>query len=831
MCIAHRRDSDGVDQSLEEHLLGVAELAKRFAGKIGLESHGEVMGMLHDFGKYSNEFQMYLKSAVGLIDPDEDDYVDAEGQRGKIDHSTAGAQVVWGELSKHGHLGMITGQVLALCLASHHSGLIDCVGATDNAFGEDLFSRRMNKPEEKVHIQEARRKADDEITKRLNSLLNSPDLINGMREAFAKVIKKQPEQDDKSTGARFQFGLLARFLFSAIIDADRVDTADFEKPHVACHRQYGRYEDWDTLIDRLEKRIEQFEIRHPIDDLRRDISLHCLQAASREKGIYTLTVPTGGGKTLASLRYALHHAKRYAMERIIYVIPFTSIIDQNADVVRAILEPDNIPENKGRIVLEHHSNLTQERQGWREKILSENWDAPVIYTTMVQLLEALFGSGTRGARRMHQLANAVLIFDEVQTLPVRCIHLFNNAMNFLAEQCASSVLLCTATQPLLDRVDVKKGAIRFSESSEIMPDTTRLFADLNRVEVKNRSKAGGWRMEDISGLAMSETLRAGSCLVIVNTKKAARTIYEQCRELDEGLPLYHLSTSMCPTHRRAVLSEVRQLLDADKPVLCISTQLIEAGVDVDFGAVIRFTAGLDSIAQAAGRCNRNGAQKKGGRKVRGLVHIVNPQDENLDMLCDIRIGKDKAERVLDDYNQEPERYQNNVLGPEAMNWYYQNYFFARQDEMNYPISQRRIGHDDNILNLLSTNSLAVGEYGTRHGMQPNIYLRQAFMTAAKTFEAIDSPTQGVIVPYRDAGCELIAKLCAAFEVEKQYDLLKQAQQFSVNVSPNVLNRLIDKGALHPVQEGVGILYLEERYYSDFFGLSEEPVEKWRFNCA
>ena len=248
-------------------------------------------------------------------------------------------------------------------------------------------------------------------------------------------------------------------------------------------------------------------------------------------------------------------------------------------------------------------------------------------------------------------------------------------------------------------------------------------------------------------------------------------------------------------------------------------------MDVDFGSVIRFMAGLDSIAQAAGRCNRN------GRRDQGILYVVNLRDENLDMLLDIRIGRDKAERVFDDFAKAPEQFGNDLLNPKAMEWYYENYFFARQDEMSYPVSRHRIGRDDDLLNLLANNKLAVSEYGNRHGSKPDIYLRQAFMTAAKAFKAIDAPTQGVIVPYGDSGRKLIADLCAAFEVEKQYNLLKRAQQFSVNVFPNVLKRLKEKNAVLPVQEGASILYLDERYYSKTFGLSEEPVEEWRFNCV
>jgi len=502
------------------------------------------------------------------------------------------------------------------------------------------------------------------------------------------------------------------------------------------------------------------------------------------------------------------------MDRVIYVIPFTSIIDQNAGVVRKILEPKGT--EPGSVVLEHHSNLTPEEQSWRGKILAENWDAPVVYTTSVQLLETLFGAGTRGARRMHQLANTVLIFDEIQTLPINCVHLFNNAINFLVEQCGSTVVLCTATQPLLDQVNVEKGTIRIPAGNELMPDVKKLFDELKRVEVKNRRKPGGWTNNEIAALAMEETRRAGSCLVIVNTKDAAQALYRLCKQPD-GIPLYHLSTSMCPTHRRAILAEIRDRLEHQLPVLCFSTQLIEAGVDVDFGAVIRFTAGLDSIAQAAGRCNRNGLRDI------GIVHVVNPQDERIEMLQDIRIGRDKAERVLDEYEDDPLRFGSDRIGLEAMKLYYTYYFFDRQREMGYPLSVKTIGHEDTLINLLSGNSFAVHEHGKRTGQAPNIYLRQSFMSAAKAFKAIDAPTRGIIVQYGKEGQAIVAELCAAYLPDKEFDMLRRAQQFTVNVFPNVLKRLTDAGAVQEIQEGTGILYLDYRYYSDEFGLSETPV--------
>ena len=815
--IAHVRKAGSDPQSLEEHLLGVAEISKRLASKVALGPQGELIGLLHDLGKYSNEFQAYLKSAVGLINQDEDEFVDARGLKGKVDHSTAGAQLVWEELSKQGSMSMIAGQFLALCIASHHSGLIDCLSSNANKPVEDIFARRTGKRDDRSHLREAMSKMDTLIDKRFRELSSMPSLISGIEESIRKIARGEKSE----TIIRFKVGLLVRFLFSCLIDADRIDTADFEKPRAAKHRMNGQYTGWPLLIERLEKHLQGFNLRNPIDEIRRSISDHCLSSAIRDKGIYTLTVPTGGGKTLASLRFALHHAERHKMDRVIYVIPFTSIIDQNAKVVRDILEPTK--DDRGRVVIEHHSNLTSEQQGWREKMLTENWDAQVIFTTSVQLLEALFGEGTRGARRMHQLANAVLIFDEIQTLPVNCVHLFCNAMNFLVEHCGSTVVLCTATQPLLNLVDPGKGALKFTKNDDLMPDVKGLFDELKRVEVMNQCKPGGWTDEEIARLALSEVVHSGSGLVIVNTKKSAQALYRLCREA-AGIQTFHLSTSMCPAHRKEILDKIRKLLDDKIPVLCVSTQLIEAGVDVDFGAVIRYTAGLDSIAQAAGRCNRNGKQKDAsGNPKAGRVHVVNPAVENIDRLKDIECGKGVTERLLDDVEAGSEDFGGNLIGPKAIERYFEYFFFARHQEMDYPVPAQTVGRNDTLLNLLSLNSLAVDEFKRDHSAAPNIYLRQSFMSAARAFKVIDAPTRGIIVPYGVRGQELINDLCSAFEVERQFKLLRRAQQHTVNVFPQDLERLLKAGAVHEIQEGVDILYLSDgRYYNQSFGLSQTP---------
>jgi CRISPR-associated endonuclease/helicase Cas3 len=801
--IAHHRTS-GEDQSLSRHLLEVASLARAFAGKIGLPDAGELVGLLHDLGKYSSAFQNYLKSAVGYLEQDkDDDFIDPQRMKGKIDHSTAGAQTIFCEFKQRGAIDRIAGEILAVCIASHHSGLIDCLGSD----GSDLLTKRLEKADAFTHLREAWNRAESTVVSRYKSLTGSQNVSSEISGIINNLCRKQ----ESETIVRFKVGLLVRFLFSCLIDADRISTADFEYPNRAKHRLLGQYEDWLVLSRRLEHHLSSLRVDSRINQLRQTISDHCLASAERERGIFTLTVPTGGGKTLASLRFALRHAELHRMDRVIFVVPYTSIIDQNAKTVRNILEVREDAVTPGSIVLEHHSNLLPEQQTWRNKLLTENWDAPVVFTTTVQLLETLFGGGTRSARRMHQLSNAILIFDEIQTLPLKCVHMFNNAMNFLVEQCGTTVVLCTATQPLLDQVDAGKGAIQITGTSEIMPDVAKLFGDLARVEVVDRRKPGGWRDEDVADFALQEVRANRSCLVVVNTKAAARLLYQLCRDSSPDLPIFHLSANMCPAHRKEVLTRLVKLLSPDSgSVLCISTQVIEAGVDVDFGSVIRFTAGLDSIAQAAGRCNRH------GERVSGRVSVVNAAKDASEMIEDIRIGRQAAERVFNELAASPTQRKDKLLSPEAIGQYFNYYFFERRKEMTYPVGPEQHERNDTLLNLLSANSMAADGHPL-----PN-YFRQSFKTASRLFKSIDAPTQGLIVPY-GAGAELIGDLCAAFEVEKQFDLLRRAQQFSVNVFPSVLLRLQKQTALHEVQEGTGIRYLDSRFYDAEFGLSEVPV--------
>ena len=815
--IAHVRKADGQPQSLQTHLTETSEIAKLLAAKLDLEQEGELLGLMHDFGKYSHKFQKYIHDETGLFNPDLDDE-ESTPNGSKVDHSTAGAQWVYRELSKFGAeqgIGELFGQMLGLCIASHHGeGLIDCLDGE----GNPKWIERFNKTDELTHFAECEQNADEVVQQKAHELAGE-NLIRSLLKAVKPILSDSTTNDKIK---EFYLGGLTRFLFSCLIDADRINSSDFEREAQKEVRRLTEKPDWQMAIDQVEAKLAGFQNRYPIDEIRRRISSDCLKRAVDSQGIYTLTVPTGGGKTLASLRYALHHAQKHNLDRIIYIIPYTSIIDQNAQAVREILGED--------WVLEHHSNLEPEKQSWQDKLLCENWDKPIVFTTMVQFLDAWFGGGTRGARHIHPMTNSVLIFDEIQTLPVKCVHLFCNVLNWLTKFGKSTAVLCTATQPLLGELGLqnfpedKRGAItarallRLPENAEIMgkyQDLDKLFADLSRVEIRFNEKSGGWNVEEAGTFLLEQFQTTPSCLFIVNTKKWAQELYQYCQK--QNVPpetLFHLSTHQCAAHRKAIFDTIKARLENKEPVICISTQLIEAGVDISMACVIRALGGLDSIAQAAGRCNRHG-EKKG----KGQVWVLNLQEQDFtQILPDIQAGKTHAERVFRDFAGQ------DILQPAAMERYFEYYFYQRSDEMVYSIQNSATG---SLLDWLSDNALNF--YSEKNNKRSKQFplLMQSFKSAGRVFQAIDAPTHAVIVPYGE-GAELIAKLCGEWNPQEMYHTLQKAQRYSVNVFPKVWDKLQKENALHETIEGSGIYYLKERHYNDEFGLSLDETSDMTF---
>ena len=820
--IAHVRKLDGLQQLLIDHLLETSTISGQLAAKLNLGLVGELLGLMHDFGKYSRKFQKYIHDETGLFNPDLDDE-ESTPNGSKVDHSTAGAQWVYCELRKFGAeqgIGELFGQMLGLCIASHHGeGLIDCLDGE----GNPKWIERFNKTDELTHLAECERNADEVIQQKAKELAGE-NLICSLLKTV-KPILSDPVSNDKIK--EFYLGCLIRFLFSCLIDADRINSSDFEREAQKEVRRLTEKPDWQSAIDKLEAKLAGFENRpveeiKPIDEIRRKISDDCLKRAADSQGIYTLTVPTGGGKTLASLRYALHHAQKHHLDRIIYIIPYTSIIDQNAQAVREILGED--------WVLEHHSNLEPEKQSWQDKLLSENWDKPIVFTTMVQFLDAWFGGGTRGARHIHPMTNSVLIFDEIQTLPVKCVHLFCNVLNWLTAFGKSTAVLCTATQPLLGELELQnfpeekretiaaRGLLRLPENAEIMgkhQDLDKLFDELSRVEIRFNEKSGGWNVENAGAFLLEQFQTTPSCLFIVNTKKWAQELYQYCQR--QNVPpeaLFHLSTNQCAVHRKAIFDTIKARLKNKQPVICISTQLIEAGVDISMTCVIRALGGLDSIAQAAGRCNRHG--EKDGK---GQVWVLNLQEQDFtQILPDIQAGKIHAERVFRDFTGQ------DILQPAAMQRYFEYYFYQRSDEMSYSVKNSATG---SLLDWLSDNAL--NPYGEKNNQRskPLPLLMQSFKSAGRAFQAIDAPTHAVIVPYGE-GAELIAELCGEWNPKEMHRTLQKAQRYSVNVFPNVWDKLQKENALHEIIEGSGIYYLKERHYNDEFGLSLDEISDMTF---
>ncbi|MBN2529890.1 MAG: CRISPR-associated helicase Cas3' [Deltaproteobacteria bacterium] len=805
---AHYRKQDNVFQTNEQHLEESAIFAKNLCEKIGMPSWGELLGLLHDIAKYSQKFQNYFLSSIGLIRSYDENYLDPRTHRGKIDHATAGGQFIWNHFSNNAIQKLIS-QIVVLCLVSHHGGLIDCL-KTD---GTDLFSQRIAKDYQTTFYNEITGKIDKNILSRIHSILRSGNLE---KELLAQIdiissLKMSPLM------RRFHIGLLTRFLFSCLVDADRTNTADFDDPHRKKWLQ--GCPEWATLIREFDAYIGQFDTKDtPINHVRSSISTACLQAATCEKGAYLLTLPTGSGKTLASLRFALHHANasKRKKDRILYVVPYTTIIDQNARTVRSIFKQLKNPH----IILEHHSNLAPAMDNEQNQILSENWDAPIVFTTMVQFLDALFSEGTRGVRRMHQLANSVIIFDEIQTLPIKTVHLFNNAMNFLVNSAGTTAVYCTATQPLLHDVDASKGALILSKPDSIVALDSDQKKAFQRIAIIDQCKAGGWTNDEIAEQASLNLTEFGSVLVIVNTKAVAKAIYKRCEEKKYTPNIFHLSTSMCPAHRKSVFKRINKLLNDKKaPIVCISTQLIEAGVDIDFGCVMRSLAGLDSIAQAAGRCNRHGDRPS------AKMVIFNSSQENLSKLREIKIAQEDTLRVLDGLKDKTAGREV-VIDEQSMNLFYRYYFYDRKDEMAYPIGTEDIGRNDTLLNLLAENSISIEEYRRAYKISPPHSLHQSFKTAGKLFAAIDAPTQSVVVPYDRAGNYIIGKLNEVKDGGTLNRLLKRAQRYSVNMFPYLFEKLSKNRYIHKTKDD--IFYLSPECYSMKFGVSDEPVEDMPF---
>ena len=809
---ARYRESDGGYQKLSDHLRQTAELSKSFGVKIHLEYITQLAGLLHDLGKASPAWQLYLQNSV-------------EGKsRHKKDHATAGAQYLIHCLSNEVNLAETA--IQAAVMFHHGSGLPDMLGLD----GRSEFLERLNKKSDDTGLNEAAAALPHEVEREIALCLNSPDFCDGGKKQLALPCAAGCTDADKKVDRKkffFNMGLHLRNLSSCLIDADRTNSASFEENKAMLFDDCKATPDWGVLLQKLERELKKFSNADLLGKIRKTVSDRCAELGAGEKGIYTCSAFTGAGKTLASLRFALVQAEKYGADRIFVVAPYTSILDQNADKIRSILEDER---TRGCIVLECHSNISAEKK--RDLKESEDeydkaeqtWTAPVVITTMVQFLETLFGSGTKKIRRMHRLANSVLVFDEVQTLPLKATYLFNWGLEYLVKCCGCSALLCTATQPCLDKIGENR--YRLHIDGEVIVDLAEHFNALKRVRFIDKT-AGGTKKHsagDIASYIQHEMETHNSFLAVVNTKPQAKELFELIDESGCADYVYHLSTNMCPAHRKNIIKTVTDNLPLQKRIVCISTRLIEAGVDVSFESALRYMAGLDSVIQTAGRCNRNGElHDTNGNAVCGKLALFALEGEKLHSLEELKIGQKCMERVLREYDSDKNDGEKNLVHPEIIERFFKYYYASfTENILQYSIK----GKDSTVLDMLSDNKSAVSEYERTHnGKTWQLPYMQAFKTAWDNFEVIADATTGVIVPYKDGG-RLINSLCALEKSDSDYymslkSVLNECQQYTVNIYTNQLQHLGSKGMIYEVIPETGIYALHAGFYNEDLGITEE----------
>jgi len=720
--IAHvKQNPDGSwaePQSLEKHLVETAALAAEFAQSFDSESWGCAVGIAHDAGKAPEKWQKYLRKKSGY---GYDTEAHLENIPGKLPHAASGAK-----LAEEVFPGPV-GRIISYCIAGHHAGLPDWIGSTGS-----LASQLQNATSD------------------------------GISEEFRFLLKNHhPGSPPRQFGEGLDLSLWIRMLFSCLTDADFLDT----ETYMECERQEqrGGYLSIKEPLGRFNAYMKGLIAEAPdteVNRVRKTVLSDCRAAAAGPPGFFSLTVPTGGGKTLSSMAFALEHAVKYKKDRIIYVIPYTSIIEQNADVFRKAVGADQ--------VVEHHSNFNEEDVTAKARLATENWDAPVIVTTSVQFFESLFAAKTSRCRKLHNICNSVVILDEAQLLPVEFLEPILRAMELLVEHYKVSFVICTATQPALEKRDevsdfpgIAKGAIR-----EIVRDVPALYRSLKRVEVnvpEDLKTPQSW--EELA----EELKEYESVLCVVSDRKSCRELFHL---MQEGT--YHLSALMCAQHRSDIIVKIKKDLEAGKPTRVISTQLVEAGVDLDFPVVYRAMAGLDSIAQAAGRCNREGKLNAQG-KLGKVVVFIPPKKSPPGIL---RKATETAVGMLRKGLNDP--LDQSVFPP----YFSELYWKANNLDTKGIIALLTPEHDISDI---------------------------SFRKAAEIFSLIDDTKQrSILVPYGE-GSTLIDLL---EKIGPKRWLLRKLQRYMVNVYTYEFDDLLKRGSIKEISPGIFFLICDVEYDKD-----------------
>lgn len=794
--LAHITEINGerTEQSVSAHSLNVANYAADKLKGMKLYYTAYLAGLLHDMGKCRGKYQDYLARAARGEDV----------ARGSVNHTFCGCIY----LLERYHTGRpqsfatMTCEILVYAIGSHH-GLFDCV-TLENTSG---FEHRLNKDAAEIGYDEAvggflAECASSEEINRLFMLAQNE--ITALFQAFKTCFGKSKAQ------ISFLMGLAARMVLSAVIDGDRRDTAEFMSGSKAVVRD-GSEALWAEQAAFFERKNAEFHAATPINRARSRFSDQCRDfAQTYGSGIYRLTLPTGAGKTLSALRYGLYHAKTYGKKRILFVIPLLSIIEQNSAVIRSYIQDKSI-------LIEHHSNVIQaaETSGGpdreeldRYELLTETWESPIIITTLVQLLNTLFSDQTTAVRRMSALSDAVIVIDEIQSLPKKATNMFTMALNFLAYGCGATIVLSSATQPCFDETAMP---LEYSVPADIVPYEKEQFAVFKRTEIVDKTSPYGMSAEDLADFSVNLLKTVSSLLLICNTRESALKLYSQFKQQCGAYRLFHLSAAMCMAHRTDTLERINAYLKSGEKMLCVSTQVVEAGVDFSFESVIRVAAGLDNIAQAAGRCNRS--DEFGGICP---VYIVNldQEAEKLGMLHEIEAAQRCTKQLLHKFAQDPNSYARDLLSEKSIAEYYQ-YLFNDDGiwgKFSYP-QKLPCGAVENLFDLLADNPLHL----ERPEFKGKYFLNQAFKTAGKLFKVFDENTTEVIVPYNAESREVIADLFsrrAACDDRFLKNCIEKAKPYTVRIFEYQNRKLREYGMLSSEDHGRFTVLNEQCYHTE-----------------
>ena len=769
-------DENGNIQTNQEHSIGTAETAREDLKTVGLGNTAFLAGLLHDCGKFTEDFRDYiLRASAG-----------ENVRKGSVIHTFAGVSLLLKRFhTNDGDYGDVAAEILACAVGSHH-GLFDCIDPN----GQSGFLHRLEK-------QAA---YDEKAIQNFFSCCCGKEKLKqyweeSLEELEPLMMRCSDLGGESNSETAFFIGLLCRLVTSALIDGDRTDTIRFM---TGTDPKASATYDWEKCLERIRAYLAAFSADSEIQLARKRLSEACEEAGAKTTGLYRLDMPTGAGKTLGGLRFAASHAARQGKKRIIYVAPLLSILDQNAAVIRAAVRDDTA-------ILEHHSNVIkedfEETELQKYELLSDNWDSPIIITTMVQFLNTLFGGQTTQVRRFCALCDSVIILDEVQSIPNKMLSLFNLAITFLTEICRATVILCSATQPLFENEKIEHRLLSAPESlldEAVLEQFSPIF---KRTQIIDK---GNLRIEEIPEFAGELLKKNNSVLIVCNKKAEAEIIFNLCRDLP--CRSFHLSASMCMRHRKDTLQQLTETLKSGGKVLCVSTQVIEAGVDISFETVVRMTAGLDSIVQAAGRCNRN------GEKSCADVFIVNGSNETLRGLDDIKKAQDAALQLLTAFKKDPNRFRADLAGQEAVNYYYQRLYAEMESGSgDYPLDD-----GTSLYDLLAENESFLDRCS--EGIDDeNYYLNQAFRTAGGKFEVLDSGQTSVVVHYGDND-ELIRQLYEVGEkpFKQQIALINQLKPYTVSIYDYQRRNYEEWGAIQYYLDGKAAV-LDKGFYSNTTG--------------